>query len=153
MGKDLRVPLAGFPYHSLQLHLRKLVSRGFKVAVCEQMEDPKKAKGIVEREVVRVVTPGTVVEEDLLSAASNNYLVAIAPGEPAARRGAEGRYGLAYLDVTTGEFCAAEVSDADLAVELARLGPAEALLPEGADLPGLPAASVTPHRPASVPAR
>jgi DNA mismatch repair protein MutS len=144
MGKDLRVPLAGFPYHSLQMHLRKLVSRGFKVAVCEQMEDPKKAKGIVEREVVRVVTPGTVVEEDLLSAASNNYLVAIAPGEPMARRGAEGRYGLAYLDVTTGEFCAAEVSDADLAVELARLGPAEALLPEGADLPGLPAASVTP---------
>ena len=137
MGKDLRVPLAGFPYHSLQMHLRKLVSRGFKVAVCEQMEDPKKAKGIVEREVVRVVTPGTVVEEDLLSAASNNYLVAIAPG-------AGDRYGLAYLDVTTGEFCAAEVSDADLAVELARLGPAEALLPEGTDLPGLPAASVTP---------
>src|SRR5687768_15010162 len=68
MGKDLRVPLAGFPYHSLQLHLKKLVSRGFKVAICEQMEDPKQAKGIVAREVVRVVTPGTVVEEDLLSA-------------------------------------------------------------------------------------
>src|SRR5215212_2089443 len=91
MGKDLRVPLAGFSYHSLQMHLRKLVARGFKVAVCEQMEDPKKAKGIVERDVVRVVTPGTVVEEDLLSAASNNYLVAIAPGEPAARPGVEGR--------------------------------------------------------------
>src|SRR5688500_16659555 len=96
MGKDLRVPLAGFPYHSLQLHLKKLVGRGFKVAICEQMEDPKQAKGIVAREVVRVVTPGTVVEEDLLSASSNNYLAAVWP--------AGDRHGLAYVDITTGEF-------------------------------------------------
>jgi len=127
MGKDLRVPLAGFPYHSLQLHLKKLVSRGFKVAICEQMEDPKQAKGIVAREVVRVVTPGTVVEEDLLSASSNNYLAAVWP--------AGDRYGLAYVDITTGEFCAAEILDADLGVELARLAPAEVLLPDGLDLP------------------
>src|SRR4051794_565911 len=108
MGKGLRVPLAGFPYHALHSHLKKLVSRGYKVAVCEQMEDPKKAKGIVERDVVRVVTPGTVVEEDLLSASVNNYLVAVAPaGAKDARPGVEGRNGLAYVDVTTGEFCAA----------------------------------------------
>ena len=127
MGKDLRVPLAGFPYHSLQLHLKKLVGRGFKVAICEQMEDPKQAKGIVAREVVRVVTPGTVVEEDLLSASSNNYLAAVWPGGE--------RHGLAYVDITTGEFCAAEIADADLSVELARLAPAEVLLPDGLDLP------------------
>jgi DNA mismatch repair protein MutS len=127
MGKDLRVPLAGFPYHSLQTHLKRLVARGFKVAICEQMEDPKKAKGIVAREVVRVVTPGTVVEEELLSASTDNYLAAVAPGGE--------RHGLAYVDITTGEFAAAEVSDADLAVELARLAPAEVLLPEGLDLP------------------
>src|SRR5215207_11464731 len=68
MGKDLRVPLAGVPHHALQAHLRRLVGRGFKVAICEQMEDPKAAKGIVARDVVRVITPGTVVEEELLSA-------------------------------------------------------------------------------------
>ncbi len=136
MGKGLRVPLAGFPHHSLQAHLKRLVGRGFKVAICEQVEDPKKAKGIVAREVVRVVTPGTVVEEDLLSAASNNYLVAVALG-------ANG-HGLAYLDVTTGEFGAAEVSEGDLAVELARLGPAEVLLPGGTDLPAPTGAPITP---------
>ena len=127
MGKDLRVPLAGFPYHSLQAHLKRLVARGFKVAICEQMEDPKKAKGIVAREVVRVVTPGTVVEEELLSASANNYLAAVSPGGE--------RHGLAYVDITTGEFAAAEVSAADLAVELARLAPAEVLVPEGLELP------------------
>ncbi len=127
MGKNLRVPLAGVPHHSLQVHLKRLVSRGYKVAICEQIEDPKLAKGIVEREVVRVVTPGTVVEEELLGTAANNYLVAIAPGRA--------EHGLAFIDITTGEFAAASVTDADLAVELARLAPAEVLLPEGADLP------------------
>src|SRR5687767_13879072 len=67
IGGGIRVPLAGVPHHSLQTHLRRLVSRGYKVAICEQMEDAKHAKGIVQRDVVRVVTPGTVVEEELLS--------------------------------------------------------------------------------------
>ncbi|MPZ50024.1 MAG: DNA mismatch repair protein MutS [Dehalococcoidia bacterium] len=136
MGKGLRVPLAGVPHHSLQAHLKKLVGRGFKVAICEQMEDARDAKGIVQRDVVRVVTPGTVVEEELLSAAANNYLVAVAPGSP--------RHGLAYVDITTGEFAAAEATDADLTVELARLAPAEVLLPEGADLPSPSEAPLTP---------
>ena len=139
MGKNLRVPLAGVPHHSLQAHLKKLVSRGYKVAICEQLEDPRKAKGLVDRDVVRVVTPGTVVEEALLSAAANNYLVAVAPGPPT--------YGLAYVDITTGEFAAAEASDADLAGELARLAPAEVLLPEGADLPVLPWKDDAPQTP------
>jgi DNA mismatch repair protein MutS len=137
MGKDLRVPLAGVPQHALQAHLKKLVARGYKVAICEQLDPPGNRQGsgkakragrdLVAREVTRVVTPGTVVEEELLSAAVNNYLAAVAPGAAG--------HGLAYVDITTGEFAAAEVSDTDLAVELARLAPAEVLLPEGVDLP------------------
>jgi len=137
MGKDLRVPLAGVPQHALQAHLKKLVARGYKVAICEQMDPSGTKQGsgkakragrdLVAREVTRVVTPGTVVEEELLSAAANNYLAAVAPGAD--------KHGLAYVDITTGEFAAAEVSDADLAVELARLAPAELLLPQGVDLP------------------
>ena len=79
MGKNLRVPLAGVPHHSLQTHLRRLVGRGFKVAICEQLQDPKQTKGLVDRDVVRVVTPGTVVEEELLGTAASNYLAAVAP--------------------------------------------------------------------------
>ncbi len=154
MGKDLRVPLAGVPHHSLEAHLRRLVSRGFKVAICEQLEDPRKAKGIVDRDVVRVVTPGTVVEEALLEASANNYLVAVAPAfGPALRprssvlRQAQDErelHGLAYVDVTTGEFACACVNDADLAAEFARLQPAEVLVPEGRDLPAPFTGPLTP---------
>ena len=78
MGKNLRVPLAGIPYHALDTYLARLVAKGYKVAICEQMSDPATSKGLVERQVVRVVTPGTVVEEHLLDERSNNYLVALA---------------------------------------------------------------------------
>ncbi len=126
MGKNLRVPLAGFPHHSLQTHLRRLIGRGYKVAICEQLQDPKQTKGLVERDVVRVVTPGTVVEEELLGTAASNYLAAIAPGKT--------QQGLAYVDITTGEFSAAETTAADLKTELVRLNPSEILSPEGTDL-------------------
>ena len=125
MGKNLRVPLAGVPHHSLQTHLRRLVGHGFKVAICEQLQDPKQTKGLVDRDVVRVVTPGTVVEEELLGTAASNYLAAIAPGKT--------NQGLAYIDITTGEFAAAETSAADLKTELARLNPSEILAPEGTE--------------------
>src|SRR5436305_7167976 len=125
MGKSLRVPLAGVPHHSLEGHLRRLVSRGFKVAICEQMEDPRQAKGIVEREVVRVVTPGTVVEEALLSPATNNYLAAVVANERT------GVCGLAYVDVSTGEFACAGIETAALDGEIARVNPREVLVPEG----------------------
>lgn len=128
MGKDLRVPLAGVPYHSLQTHLKRLVSRGFKVAICEQLEDPKQAKGLVDRGVVRVVTPGTLVEDDLLTPAANNYLAAVSPGTT-------GLYGLSYVDISTGEFAAAELSLVDLSAELARLNAAELLLPAEVEVP------------------
>ena len=128
-GKDERVPLAGFPYHSLQTHLKRLVGRGFRVAICEQLEDPKSVKGIVPRDVTRVVTPGTVVEEELLSGSTNNYLAAVVNAEQTSRRANEQRAaadlssamaGLAFIDITTGEFAATVLPVADLAGELAQ---------------------------------
>ena len=101
MGKGQRTPLAGFPYHSLETQLAKLISRGYKVAICEQVSDPVKSKGLVEREVVRVVTPGTVVEPQLLEAKENNYLAAVVVDG--------NRAGLAYADISVGEFAATEI--------------------------------------------
>ncbi len=124
-GKGDKAPLAGIPYHSLDPYLGKLVKQGFKVAICEQVEDPKEAKGLVKREVVRVVTPGTLVEEDLLDSTANNYLVAVSPGE---------EMGIAFLDLSTGEFKATQISGREKGRrakdELMRLAPAEILLSE-----------------------
>jgi DNA mismatch repair protein MutS len=141
MGKNLRVPLAGIPHHALNSYLARLISKGYKVAICEQMEDPATAKGLVDRQVVRVVTPGTVLEGGLLDERANNYLAALAfgPETPPRRSGGAATerpaVGVAYVDVSTGEFAAAEVSAAQLAAELARLRPAELLLAEGIELP------------------
>ena len=149
MGKNLRVPLAGIPHHALDGYLAKLISKGYKVAICEQMEDPATAKGLVDRQVVRVVTPGTVLEGSLLDERANNYLAALAfaPDAPVRRAGGAptDRFavGVAYVDVSTGEFAAAEVSAAQLAAELARLRPAELLVAEGLDLPAGVEAPVT----------
>jgi DNA mismatch repair protein MutS len=96
-GAEDQIPLCGIPYHSAQPYLSRLVAAGHKVAICEQVEDPRTAKGIVRREVVRLVTPGTVLEPELLSADRNSYLLAIS-------RGARQRYGLASLDLSTGQF-------------------------------------------------
>lgn len=101
MGRGQRVPLAGIPHHSLETHLARLIKRGYKVAVCEQMADPATTKGLVPRDVVRVATPGTVVEPGLLSSAENNYLAALIQFR--------GQAGLAYADVSTGEFCCAQL--------------------------------------------
>jgi len=152
MGKNLRVPLAGIPHHALDAYLAKLIARGHRVAICEQMEDPGSAKGLVERQVVRVVTPGMVIEGDVLDDQTNNYLAAVAP--PVCRRGRmeveapwerpDALAGLAYVDVSTGEFVVAQVPVADLGNELARIGAAELLLPAGVDaVPGMPGALVS----------
>lgn len=118
------VPLAGVPYHAVEPYLAKMIRAGFKVAICEQMENPKYAKGVVRREVVRVITPGTVVEENILDNKANNYLVAIFAGHDA--------YGLAALEFSTGEFSVAEFWGRDaarrLAHEVGRLEPAELIL-------------------------
>jgi len=118
------VPLAGVPYHAVEPYLAKMIRAGYKVAICEQMENPKHAKGVVRREVVRVITPGTVVEENILDNKANNYLAAIfASGEA---------FGLAVLEFSTGDFSIAEFHGKDAAKrlinEVARLDPAEIVL-------------------------
>jgi DNA mismatch repair protein MutS len=141
MGKNLRVPLAGIPYHALDGYLARLIAKGYKVAICEQMGDPATAKGLVDRQVVRVVTPGTVIEGHLLDERVNNYLVALAV-EPPMRRGrssGEPRAGIAYVDISTGEFATTELDQSAVAAELSRLRPAELLLREGVDAPSVEA--------------
>ncbi len=122
-----RIPMCGVPYHAADNYIATLVAHGYKVAICEQLQDPKEAKGIVERGVVRVVTPGTVIGESSLEEGANNYLVAVA-------RGRSG-YGLAVCDASTGDFQVTEFAgDAardDFLAELARLQPAECLLGPG----------------------
>jgi DNA mismatch repair protein MutS len=117
------VPLAGIPYHSLEPYLARMIRAGLRVAICEQMENPKHAKGVVKREVVRVVTPGTVVEDALLDNKSNNYLVGLVE---------DGGYGLAALDFSTGQFEITEFrgsgAAAACAIELARRDPAEVVV-------------------------
>ena len=126
MGKGQRVPLAGIPYHALDGYLARLVKRGYRVANCEQIGEPT-AKGLVERRVVRVVTPGTVTEPSLLAREANNYLAAVVV------RGDEA--GLAYVDITTSEFATAQLSLEELPLELERLGASEVIHPQGAPMP------------------
>ncbi|MDH5298549.1 MAG: DNA mismatch repair protein MutS [Desulfobulbaceae bacterium] len=119
-----RVPLCGIPYHAVSNYLAKLIRAGFKVAICEQVEDPREAKGVVRREVVRVVTPGLVTDEQILDDKENRYLAAIC------RKGKE--WGLSLLDLSTGEFLVTQREDLDsLLDELGRMAPSEILLPEG----------------------
>lgn len=119
-GEENSVPLCGIPYHSSQGYIAKLIAAGHKVAICEQVEDPKTAKGIVKREVVKVVTPGLVTDMDTLDPKENNFLMAIIAGGNA--------YGIAHVDITTGEFRVAEVeSIAQLESEIGSLGPRELL--------------------------
>ncbi len=120
MGKGNKVPMAGIPYHALDNYLGRLISRGYKVAVCEQLTPA--GNGLVERDVVRVVTPGTVVEPSLLQAKSNNFLVSVCVERD--------RAGLAYADISTGECAVTELPVAELDCELGRLKPAELLAPQ-----------------------
>lgn len=114
------VPLCGIPFHSSQGYIAKLVANGHKVAICEQVEDPKQAKGIVKREVVRVVTPGLVTDTETLEPKENNYLLAVA--------GTDNLFGVAHVDITTGEFRVTQVAGlAQIESELGSLRPREIL--------------------------
>jgi len=115
------VPLAGVPYHAVDGYLKKMLQAGYKVAVCEQIEDPKIAKGIVKRDVVRIVTPGTLTDDTLLNAKEDNFLCAINLGTDAAAA-------ISWVDVSTGHFFARRVPEKNLLDELIRLSPAECLL-------------------------
>jgi len=121
-GAASRVPLAGVPAKALDDYLGRLVKLGKRVAICEQVEDPAEARGIVRREVVETVTPGTVVSDNLLEASRNNFIVALVPGELAA--------GLGALDVSTGEIVLLQLTPDQLEDELDRLEPRELLMPE-----------------------
>ncbi len=129
VAKGVRVPMAGIPYHAVENYLAKLIAKGYHVAIAEQIGEP--GKGLMQRKVVRVVTPGTVLEPNLVPAESNNYLLALTADDR--------RLGIAYADITTGEFAATEITTDDpqslLRAELLRLRPAEILHPEGFSLP------------------
>jgi DNA mismatch repair protein MutS len=150
-GAD-KTPLAGFPHHAIERYMPKLIGAGIKVAVCEQVEDPAEAKGVVKREVTEVVTRGTALSDNYLDAKTNNYLAALFP-DPAPMTSAEARrsqgatlggnvhasaapaYGLAYLDLSTGRFVCMEGNLDQVTGEIFRLGAQEVLFPENADFP------------------
>jgi len=129
MGKGHRVPMAGIPYHALDNYLARLINRGYKVAICEQVTKPGETKGLVEREVIRLVTPGTVVEPSLLDSKTNNYLTSLVlDGE---------EVGIAYVDITTSEFATTQVSLQRAIPELERLKPPEIITAQSSELSDL----------------
>jgi DNA mismatch repair protein MutS len=137
MGKGNKVPLAGIPYHALENYLARLISRGYKVAICEQMTKPGETRGLVQREVVRLVTPGTIVEPGLLESKTNNYLVSVAVGKD--------EIGLAFVDITTSEFAVTQLPLSRARTELERLRPSEIIISKNAELGSLKTdGSVTP---------
>jgi len=126
-GRDA-TPMAGFPHHQLDQYLAKIIRAGRRAAVCEQVEDPKQAKGLVRREVTRVVSAGTVTDDALLDPSASNYLAAVTFASGAASE--EPRVGLAWIDVSTGQFSAASVAADRLADELTRIAATECLVAE-----------------------
>ncbi|MCC5877537.1 MAG: DNA mismatch repair protein MutS, partial [Candidatus Sumerlaeia bacterium] len=127
-GADGRIPMAGVPYHAIDTYIARLVRAGKRIAIAEQVEDPKQAKGLVAREVVRVITPGTAMEEGIVEDTANNYLVCLC-------KTGRGTWGVALADLSTGYFGLTEVSGVEageeLLSELARIEPREILLPNG----------------------
>ena len=132
-GGASEVPLAGIPVKAAAEYLRRLVGQGHRVAVCEQVEDPKLAKGIVRREVVETITPGAVFADDMLDGARANYVCAVATGRETSRDGDRGQIGIAAADLSTGELRFALASVMDAPALLARLAPRELLLVRGTD--------------------
>ena len=125
-GQEERAPMCGVPYHAAEVYISRLINKGYKVAICEQLEDPKKAKGMVKRDVIRVVTPGTVIESNLLDEKKNNYIMSIF------KKGIY--FGLAVCDVSTGDFYATEIRETNnfplVLDEIARYTPAEIIVNE-----------------------
>ena len=125
-GSGTEVPMCGIPYHSASNYINRLIRSGHKVAICEQVEDPALAKGLVKREIVRLITPGTVIEDALLQAKSNNFFAGITEGKK--------KFGLAFADVSTGEFLVTEVPSAKgldpVLEEITKFKPSEFIVPE-----------------------
>lgn len=104
-GLEQRAPMCGVPHHSAHSYIAKLIQKGYRVAICEQVEDPSQAKGVVKREVTRVVTPGTVIDQMMLDEKSNNYILSVYYEN--------GGYGMAYADISTGEFVTLSIEEDD----------------------------------------
>jgi len=119
--KGAAIPMCGVPYHAAEGYIARLIQKGHRVAICDQMEDPKLAKKLVKRELTRVVTPGTAMDANLVRSHENNYLAAVAR--------ADGRCGIAHVDVSTGEFRVTEMEHADAAAVLEQIGAREVLFP------------------------
>ena len=132
-GGAAEVPLAGIPVKAAAEYLRRLVGQGHRVAICEQVEDPKLAKGLVRRAVVETITPGAVFADDMLDGSRANYVCAVATGRDTARDGDRAQIGIAAADLSTGELRLAIVSRMDAAATLARLAPRELLVVRGSD--------------------
>lgn len=159
--KSNTVPMAGFPHHQLDSYLGKLIKQGYRVAVCDQVEDPKTAKGLVKREIAQIISPGTLTDQSLLTPETSNYLVAVLPestiqkkSKSVARRAAESsdrpapdpRYGVSWAEISTGRFFATSVDQKQLMDLLARLQASEILVPEEfheLDKNSVPAAMIT----------
>jgi DNA mismatch repair protein MutS len=124
---EQRTPMCGVPYHSAESYIARLIAKGYKVAICEQTEDPAQAKGLVSRDVIRIITPGTVTESSMLEENRSNYICAVMLSG--------NRGGVAFCDVSTGEFCCASFENdavSHILNELGRFAPREALLSHGA---------------------
>ena len=123
-GQEERAPMCGIPFHAAESYISKLIQKGYKVAICEQLEDPKTAKGIVKRDVIRVVTPGTVIESSMLDETKNNYIMSIF------KKGIY--FGIAVCDITTGDFYATKIAETNnfytLLDEIAKYNPAEIIV-------------------------
>ena len=123
-GLDERAPMCGVPFHSAEGYIARLVEKGYKVAICEQVEDPATAKGIVKRDIVRIVTPGTVIEGEMLDEGRNNYLASVYEKS--------GKIGVCFADASTGEAHVTELSGEDMYAELQneimRFAPSEILI-------------------------
>ncbi|MEI7856930.1 MAG: DNA mismatch repair protein MutS [Methanomicrobiales archaeon] len=128
---DNPIPLTGVPYHAIDGYIAKLISKGYKVAICDQVEDPKTAKGIVKREIVRVITPGTVIDSSMLPSSAATYLMAISPDKK------KSTWGIALLDISTGEFFVLTIDQDEhhqnILSEIARYHPAEIIMPSTVD--------------------
>src|SRR5687768_5258479 len=129
LGAEDAIPMAGVPFHAVESYLRKMIQAGHKVAICEQMEDPKLAKGVIQREVVRLMTPGTLTDDPLLDGRADNFLAAVAFN---VTRSDGYRAALAWVDLSTGSCSAMSGSEGQVLDEVARLRPAEILIPEHA---------------------
>ncbi|MEN6325495.1 MAG: DNA mismatch repair protein MutS [Syntrophomonas sp.] len=129
-GGQAKIPMCGIPYHSANNYIAKLIARGYRIAICEQVEDPSEAQGLVRREVIKIITPGTVIDEKMLDDSRNNYLAAVCEEQE--------RYGLAFTDISTGEFMLSEFYGTDALIqlesEIQRITPSEILLAEWSEL-------------------